>query len=61
VPTVRVDANGGWSVPEDGYLPVGPAVPDPARLATLQAAGPRRDWWLRRIVECYPLLNQPMS
>jgi O-succinylbenzoate synthase len=48
-------------VPEDGYLPVGPAVPDPARLATLQAAGPRRDWWLRRIVECYPLLNQPMS
>lgn len=44
-------------LPVDGYLPVGPVVPDPARLAALRAPGPRRDWWLRRIADCYPLLR----
>ena len=41
----------------DGFLSVGPVVPDPARLEALRAAGPRRDWWLRRIADCYPLLR----
>jgi len=44
-------------VAEDGYLPVGPVTPDPARLAGLQARGPRRDWWLRRIADCFPMLG----
>ena len=44
-------------LPVDGYLPVAPMVPDPARLAALRAPGPRRDWWLRRIADCYPLLR----
>ena len=43
-------------VPVDGYLPVGPVIPDPARLAVLRATGDRRDWWLRRIADCHPLL-----
>jgi O-succinylbenzoate synthase len=43
--------------PVDGFLPVGAVAPDPARLAALRAAAPRRDWWLRRIAECYPLLS----
>ncbi|MBV8964666.1 MAG: O-succinylbenzoate synthase, partial [Mycobacteriaceae bacterium] len=43
--------------PVDGYLPVGPVAPDPARLAGLAAAPERRDWWIRRIVSCYPLLS----
>jgi O-succinylbenzoate synthase len=41
----------------DGYLPVAPVAPDPARLAGLAAAPERRDWWIRRIIECYPLLR----
>ncbi len=44
-------------LPVDGYLPVAPVVPEPARLAVLRAPGPRRDWWLRRIADCYPLLR----
>jgi len=44
-------------LPVDGFLPVGPAVPDPARLAALRAPADRRDWWLRRIAECHPLLE----
>ena len=43
-------------VPVDGYLPVRPVIPDPARLAVLRATGDRRDWWLRRIADCHPLL-----
>lgn len=43
--------------PVDGALAVGPVAPDPARLVELRATGERRDWWLRRIAECYPLLS----
>ncbi len=42
--------------PVDGYLPVRAAVPDPDRLAALRAPSVRRDWWLRRIADCHPLL-----
>jgi o-succinylbenzoate synthase len=41
----------------DGYLPVGPVVPDPARLQALAAAPQRRQWWIDRIRACYPLLS----
>jgi O-succinylbenzoate synthase len=43
-------------VPVDGYLPVAPAVPDPARLHALRADDKRRDWWRARIARCHPLL-----
>lgn len=42
--------------PVDGFLPVGPVAPDPARLAGLAAAPARRDWWISRVRECHPLL-----
>ncbi len=45
---------------QDGFLPIGPVVPEPARLDALRAPGPRRDWWLRRIADCYAHLP-PMS
>jgi O-succinylbenzoate synthase len=41
--------------PVDGYLPVGPVAPDPARLSALAAAPERREWWIRRIIDCYQL------
>jgi len=41
----------------DGFLPVGPVAPDPARLAGLAAAPARRDWWIERVRECYPVLE----
>jgi O-succinylbenzoate synthase len=40
----------------DGYLPVGPVVPDPARLAALAAPPERRQWWIERIRACHPLI-----
>ena len=43
--------------PVDGYLPVGPVIPDPARLQALAAAPQRRQWWIDRIRACYPLLS----
>lgn len=43
-------------VPIDGFLPVGPVVPDPGRLAALAAAPDRRQWWIDRVRACYPLL-----
>jgi o-succinylbenzoate synthase len=43
--------------PIDGYLPVGPVIPDPARLQALAAAPRRRQWWIDRIRACYPLLS----
>ena len=43
--------------PVDGYLPVGPVTPDPARLQALAAAPQRRQWWIDRIRACYPLLS----
>jgi O-succinylbenzoate synthase len=39
--------------PVDGYLPVGPVIPDPARLDSLAAHPDRRQWWVARISECY--------
>jgi O-succinylbenzoate synthase len=44
------------SPPVDGYLPVGPVAPDPARLAALAAAPERRQWWIERVKACYPLI-----
>jgi O-succinylbenzoate synthase len=44
------------SPPVDGYLPVGPVAPDPARLAALAAAGERRQRWIDRVKACYPLI-----
>ena len=41
--------------PVDGYLPVGAVVPDPARLSALAATPQRRQWWIARVRECYPL------
>jgi O-succinylbenzoate synthase len=43
--------------PVDGYLPVGDIVPDPARLSALAAAPQRRDFWIARVRECFPLLG----
>ena len=43
--------------PVDGYLPVGPVIPDPARLQALAASPQRRQWWIDRIRACYPLLS----
>jgi o-succinylbenzoate synthase len=43
--------------PADGYLPVRPATPDPARLDALAAAPDRRDWWVERVMACYQLLS----
>ena len=40
----------------DGYLPVSDVVPDPARLAGLAAPPERRDWWISRVRDCWPLL-----
>ncbi|ORW92620.1 O-succinylbenzoate synthase [Mycobacterium sp. IEC1808] len=42
--------------PADGYLPVGPVTPDPARLRTLAAPPERRQWWIDRVRACHPLL-----
>jgi O-succinylbenzoate synthase len=43
--------------PVDGYLPVGAVSPDPARLQALAAPPERRDWWIRRITACHPLMS----
>ncbi|OBI14478.1 O-succinylbenzoate synthase [Mycobacterium sp. E2327] len=42
--------------PVDGYLPVGPVTPDPARLRALAAPAERRQWWIDRVRACHPLL-----
>jgi o-succinylbenzoate synthase len=42
---------------KDGYLPVGPVTPDPARLQALTASPERRQWWIERVKACYPLLS----
>jgi O-succinylbenzoate synthase len=42
--------------PVDGFLPVGPVTPDPARLEALRASADRRQWWIDRVKTCYPLL-----
>ena len=43
--------------PVDGYLPVAPVTPDPARLQALAAPPQRRQWWIDRIRACYPLMS----
>lgn len=43
-------------VPVDGTLPVTAVAPDPDRLATLAVESQRRDWWISRIRDCFPLL-----
>jgi o-succinylbenzoate synthase len=43
--------------PVDGYLPVAPVTPDPARLHALAAPPQRRQWWIDRVVACYPLMS----
>lgn len=45
------------AMPKDGFLPVGPVTPDPARLSALRAPAPRRQWWLDRVEACYRLLT----
>jgi O-succinylbenzoate synthase len=42
--------------PVDGHLPVGPVAPDPARLQALAASPDRRQFWIDRIKDCYPLI-----
>ena len=39
--------------PVDGYLPVAPVTPDPARLAALAASPERRQWWIDRVTACF--------
>lgn len=39
--------------PVDGYLPVAPVTPDPARIEALAAPATRRQWWIDRIRACY--------
>ncbi|MGV0731597.1 o-succinylbenzoate synthase [Mycolicibacter sinensis] len=41
----------------DGYLPVRPVTPDPARLHALAASPQRRQWWIERIKACYAHLG----
>lgn len=41
----------------DGYLPVQPVTPDPARLHALAAPARRRQWWIERIKACYAHLG----
>jgi O-succinylbenzoate synthase len=41
--------------PVDGYLPVKPVAPDPARLEALAAAPDRRQWWIERVKACLTL------
>jgi O-succinylbenzoate synthase len=43
--------------PVDGYQPVGPVTPDPARLQALAAAPQRRQWWIDRVRACYSLMS----
>jgi O-succinylbenzoate synthase len=43
-------------VPVDGYLPVAPVTPDPARLQALAAPPERQRWWIDRVTVCHRLL-----
>jgi O-succinylbenzoate synthase len=44
-------------VPVDGYLPAAPVTPDPDRIAALAAPPDRRQWWIARVRECFPLVS----
>ncbi len=46
------------AVSVDGYLPVGPVTPDPARLSALAAPPQRRRWWIDRVRSCYLLARR---
>jgi O-succinylbenzoate synthase len=43
--------------PADGYLPVAPVTPDPARLHALAGKPDRRQWWIDRVRACHLLLS----
>ncbi|TRW86331.1 O-succinylbenzoate synthase [Mycolicibacterium sp. 018/SC-01/001] len=43
--------------PVDGFLPAAAVTPDPARVSALAAPAPRRQWWIDRIRECWPLVS----
>ena len=43
--------------PVDGYLPVATVTPDPARLVALAVAPERRQWWIERVRDCFPLVD----
>ncbi|MCG7595206.1 o-succinylbenzoate synthase [Mycobacterium sp. PSTR-4-N] len=43
--------------PVDGFLPATAVTPDPARLSALAADPRRRQWWIERIRECWPLVS----
>ncbi len=45
-------------MPVDGCLSVRSCVPDPGRLAALRAPGKRRDWWIRRVRDCYAVMSR---
>lgn len=44
-------------VPVDGYLPARTVTADPDRVAALAAPPDRRQWWIDRVRECFPLLS----
>lgn len=44
--------------PVDGFLPVGPVVPDPARLTALAAPADRRQWWIDRVRACHAVISE---
>jgi len=43
--------------PVDGFLPVVPVAPDPARLTAMAAADDRRQWWIDRIRACHAAMS----
>jgi len=43
--------------PVDGFLPVVPVAPDPARLTAMAAADDRRQWWIDRIRACHSAMS----
>ncbi|WP_111511216.1 o-succinylbenzoate synthase [Mycobacterium kyogaense] len=45
------------SPPVDGFLPAAGVIPDPARVSALAADAQRRQWWIERIRECWPLVS----
>jgi O-succinylbenzoate synthase len=45
------------AIPVDGYLPVRPATPDPARLDALAVPADRRQWWIDRVKACHLLMS----
>ena len=45
------------ALPVDGFLPVVPVTPDPARLAALAAAPERRQWWIDRTRVCFAAMS----